>query len=73
VNNIVMAGLVIYAIIPGRAQSKSAVADVDTLGTEVGQARLQARTRNPGGRATCSALWIPGSRENARPGMTPLD
>src|ERR1700675_2529622 len=28
------------------------------------------RTRNPDSLATCTAAWIPGSRENARPGMT---
>jgi hypothetical protein len=34
--------------------------------------RALARTRNPGGGAGWKAVWIPGSREDARPGMTGL-
>ena len=34
--------------------------------------RPDGGTRNPDGLACCTAAWIPGSREDARPGMTML-
>jgi hypothetical protein len=35
--------------------------------------RLQAGTRNPDGRIDDTAAWIPGSREDARPGMAAIE